>query len=118
VVAGDFFEAVPQAGDVYVLKSILHDWRDADGRRILRRCRAAMPPGARLVVVERLLPERLRATDADRAMARADLNMLVGPGGLERPLSGYVSLLHSAGLRLDRSSPLVDGYSALEASSG
>lgn len=115
VVAGDFFEAVPAGGDVYVLKSILHDWRDTDCRRILQRCRAAMQPRARLVVVERLLPESLCAAEADRALARSDLNMLVGPGGLERPLSGYVALLQSAGLSLDGTWTLVDGYSALAA---
>ena len=35
VVGGSFFEAVPAGGDAYVLKSILHDWEDADCVRIL-----------------------------------------------------------------------------------
>ena len=34
VVAGDFFDAVP-AADAYLLKSILHDWDDAEATAIL-----------------------------------------------------------------------------------
>jgi hypothetical protein len=33
-VAGDFFASVP-AGDLYLLRFMLHDWNDADGIRIL-----------------------------------------------------------------------------------
>jgi hypothetical protein len=35
------------------LKSVLHDWPDADCTRILTSCRAAMSGRARLFVVER-----------------------------------------------------------------
>ena len=43
VVAGSFFEAVPEGADAYLLKAVLHDWEDDDALRILRRCRAAIP---------------------------------------------------------------------------
>ena len=43
VVAGSFFDAVPEGADAYVLKAVLHDWEDDDAVRILRRCRAAIP---------------------------------------------------------------------------
>jgi ubiquinone/menaquinone biosynthesis C-methylase UbiE len=33
VIAGDFFEAVPAGGDVYILSVVIHDWDDE------RRCR-------------------------------------------------------------------------------
>jgi hypothetical protein len=39
---GDFFEAVPTGGDVYVLKSVLHNWDDRRAITILRNCRSAM----------------------------------------------------------------------------
>ena len=60
VVGGDFFEPIP-AGDVYVLKTILHDWDDARATRILMGCRDAMSPRGRVLVVELLLPERATA---------------------------------------------------------
>src|SRR5690606_9541760 len=42
-VAGDFMLDIPVSADVYLLKSILHDWNDADSLRILSRCHHAMP---------------------------------------------------------------------------
>ena len=47
MVGGDFFQEVPEGGDLYVLKSILHDWDDEHAIRILTSCRrAAQPEGA------------------------------------------------------------------------
>ena len=42
-----FFQAVPEHGDAYVLKSILHDWNDEDALAILRTCRRAMATARR-----------------------------------------------------------------------
>jgi hypothetical protein len=113
-VSGDFFEGVPTGGDLYFLKSVLHDWDDERARAILTRCRAAMHPSARLVVIERLMPERLGASEADRAMVRSDLNMLVGPGGQERTEAAYKELLAACGLRIVAVKALVNGFSAME----
>ena len=41
-VAGDFFDEAPAGADLYVMKSVLHNWDDADAQRILTTCRAAM----------------------------------------------------------------------------
>lgn len=54
LVVDDFFEAVPSGGDVYILKQILRDWNDAASISILRRCRSAMPPRAKLLIAERV----------------------------------------------------------------
>src|SRR5262249_30567186 len=43
-VAGDFFQAVPKGGDVYVLRDILHDWDDQQAEAILANCRKALGP--------------------------------------------------------------------------
>ena len=60
LVGGSFFDSVPAGGDAYLLKSVLHDWYDADVKRILQVCHAAMRPDAVLLVIERLLapPQR------------------------------------------------------------
>jgi hypothetical protein len=50
-VPGDFFDSVP-AGDIYLLKFILHDWDDEACVRILSSVRRAMNPGARVFIVE------------------------------------------------------------------
>jgi DNA-binding HxlR family transcriptional regulator len=41
LIAGDFFEAVPSGGDLYLLKSVLHDWDDERAQRILDNCSRA-----------------------------------------------------------------------------
>jgi hypothetical protein len=100
VVGGTFFERVPQA-DAYILKHILHDWNDEDCRRILTTIRAAAPPHARLLVIERLI----EGPNAGSAAKLSDLNMLVGPGGMERTLEEFESLLESGGWKLVAAHP-------------
>lgn len=100
VVAGDFFVAVPAGADVYVLKSVIHDWADDRARVILQRCREAMRADSRLLLVERLMPSRLEPTPGHRAIARSDLHMLAGLGAKERTLEDFSRLLEGAGLRL------------------
>src|SRR5262249_1873156 len=57
LVGGSFFEEVPGGGDLYLMKWVLHDWDDEACVRILRATRAAMPEGARLVVVDTVIPD-------------------------------------------------------------
>lgn len=38
VTAGDFFAGVPQGGDAYLLKSVIHNWDDEKATEILRNC--------------------------------------------------------------------------------
>jgi hypothetical protein len=106
VAGGSFFDAVPGGGDAYVLKSVLHDWEDADAVAILRACHTA---GAPVV----LLVERDLA--ADPRAAFSDLNMLVGPGGRERSSADYAALLEAAGFGLDGSTTTEAGVAVLEA---
>ena len=98
VVAGNFFASVPTAGDVYLLKKVLHDWDDNRAGTILRRCRAAMHPTARLLIAEFVLPDDDRPSPA----IRLDMLMLVYAGGRERTQAEYAELLGSAGLCLER----------------
>jgi tRNA A58 N-methylase Trm61 len=96
-VAGDFFEAVPAIADAIILKSVIHDWNDERSIAILLNCREALPSNGKLLLVERLMPETPAATDEDKAHALSDLNMLRGPGGLERTKGQYRELLDQSG---------------------
>ncbi len=99
LVAGDFFRAVPEAADAYILKSVLHDWDDERAVAILESCRRAMRRDSALLVVERLLPERIECSDAHREIVMMDVHMLAVPGGRERTASEYAELLAAAELR-------------------
>ena len=115
VVTGSFFDAVPMGADAYLLKSILHDWDDAHCALILGQCARAMPPHARLLIVERMMPEHFSDSAHDQTIARSDLNMLIGPGGRERTHGQYRSLLNAAGLRPTDLLALSGGFSVLDA---
>ena len=102
-VEGDFFKSVPEGGNYYALSLIIHDWDDAAALTILGNCQAAMAPGARLAVLECLLPDDILSQPL---AAQADIGMLVMTGGRERTLAEYRTLLERAGLRFDGATPL------------
>ena len=93
VVGGSFFDSVPDGGDAYVLKWILHDWEDEQSVAILRNVRRT---GGTLLVIERLVAPPNEGPETKLT----DLNMLVGPGGRERTLDEYSALFEAAGYRL------------------
>lgn len=57
LVGGDFFDAVPDGGDLYILKWVLDDWLDNEAFQILRNIRRSMDPQlGRVLVIEQLMP--------------------------------------------------------------
>lgn len=99
LVEGSFFDAVPPGGDVYVLARVLHNWADEKALSILRRVRAAMAPGSRLVVFEQLLPDE--DSEQDGASGMVDLLMLVLLEGHDRTESQYRAMLAETGFAVD-----------------
>jgi hypothetical protein len=112
-VGGSFFEAVPRA-DIYLMKSILHDWGDTDSTAILRTIRDAAGPGGRLVLIERVLG----GPNEDLEGKVSDLHMLVMPGGQERTLDEWRALLAAGGWELQGTKPLLAGFKAIESVRG
>jgi SAM-dependent methyltransferase len=109
-VAGDFFESVPD-GDLLLLRYVLHDWDDDAAVRILARCREALRPGGRLLVLELTIDEPGGAPIGPSQ----DLNMLVLFGGRERTVQEYGGLFDAAGLRLVSSTPTNSPMTIVEA---
>lgn len=93
VATGDFFEAVPAGGDLYMLKAVLHNWDDGRATRILQNCRAAMSPGARLLIIETPGP----GTNNEWPLVLKDLWMMVLFGGRDRTTDEYLKLIENAG---------------------
>ncbi|TCZ54567.1 methyltransferase [Roseicella aquatilis] len=116
VAGGDMFAAVPAGGDLYLLKSIVHDWDDERAVAILSNCRRAMGSGARLLLVERVLPERIEPVPQAQPLVLSDLNMLVRLSGRERTAEEFGTLLGAAGLRLLHVVPTGTPFSLIEAS--
>lgn len=110
VIGGNFFESVP-AGNLYLLKMILHDWNDDECVTILESIRRAMHPDGRVAIIDHVLPESPQP-DPGNAM---DIAMMVWATGRERKLSEFQALFDAAGLRLDRVSRNPLGQSVVEA---
>jgi hypothetical protein len=111
---GDFFERVPAGGDAYVLSHIIHDWNEEQCLTILGHCRHVMKPGARLLIVETVLP----TGDTPHQGKIQDMVMLVIPGGQERTEAEYADLLGKAGFKLTRVVPTESVVSIVEAIPG
>jgi len=108
---GNFFENVPTGGDAYILSHIIHDWNEDQCLTILGNCRSAMQPGARLLIVEFVLPE----DDTPHFGKVVDMVMLAVPGGEERTGAEYGTLLAAAGLKMTRVVPTASDVSIVEA---
>lgn len=108
-VPGDFFQAVP-AGDIMLLKFILHDWPDDECVRILTNCREALRPGGRVVITEIAIDDH-----APGIAALMDLAMLASAGSRERTVAEFDELLTAAGLRRIRATPVQPPYVVIEA---
>lgn len=109
VVAGNLFDDRLPGGDAYVLSQILHGWPDDGAAQILGRCAEAGGEGARILLVEGVIPERPSADEAS-----FDLFMLTLSGGRQRTLDEFRRLATSVGLALRSSQLLATGNSLVE----
>jgi len=93
IIGGDFFASVPAGGDCYVLANVIHDWDDDRAVAVLRNCYAAMPSGARVLIIEVVLP----TGNEPHPGKIADLQMLIISSGRERTVHEYHGLLEASG---------------------
>ena len=114
-VEGDFFESVPGGADAYILKSVIHDWNDEDGARILNNCRRAMASKTKLLLIERVVPGRLDVSTDHQSLVRNDLHMLVAFAAKERTEAEFRGLLRAAGFNLLQTLPVGMGFSVMVA---
>jgi hypothetical protein len=109
---GSFFESVPKAGprDAYLLRHIIHDWDDEKSVAILRTCRAAAHPGAKILVIESVIPPG----NEPHPGKWLDLIMLVTPAGRERTAEEFQRLFGEAGIEFTRIVPTASPVSIIE----
>ena len=98
VIAGSFFESIPEGYDGYVLRIIIHDWDDGDSIRILKVVRRAIAEDGALLLIERIVAPPNEGRDTKFT----DLQMLVGAGGRERTREEFADLLQQSGFALTR----------------
>ncbi|MCM0622523.1 methyltransferase [Nocardioides bruguierae] len=108
---GSFFEPLSISADVFILKSVLHDWDDESAVTILHRVRESMGGASRLVVIEFSGEHK----DDLLGAAMRDLNMLVLFGGADRSATEYTDLLVTAGFKVVREARGSSGILVVEA---
>ncbi|EMS45261.1 O-methyltransferase ZRP4 [Triticum urartu] len=113
-IEGDMFEHIPPA-DAVLLKSVMHDWRDDECVKILRRCKEAIPSreaGGKVIIINMVVgfeKSKGNSTKKEEAQALYDLFLMVFEGGereehewekifLEAGFSGY-SIIPMLGIR-------------------
>jgi len=110
LIGGDFFASVPEGGDAYILKHIIHDWNDDECATILGHCHRVMPLGGKVLIVEMVIPE----PNVPSIGKLLDLQMLVNLTGRERTAKEYEDLLSQVGFDLHRIVPTPSPYSVIE----
>ena len=113
VMHGDFFQSVPEGGDLYFMKSIIHDWPDEKAQTILRNCRRALEgkKKGKVLLLEFLVPPPNQPHPAKVI----DIEMLFFPGGRERTEEEFKELFAGAGMRVTRILPTKSMFSVIEA---
>ena len=107
---GDFFFEAPKGGDYYLMARVLQNFSDEACVTLLRHCREAMSPGAKILVIEMVIPPGNKPFFGKLS----DVNMLVMTHGRERTAEEYASLFIAAGLRLTRTIPTESPMSIVE----
>jgi hypothetical protein len=102
VVESDLLASVPQGGDLYVMKSVLHGLNDEHVVTVLTNCRAAITAPATLLVIEAVLPPHGAPSPL---ITMLDVHRMVINGGRERSQDELRAFLETAGFRLHRVIP-------------
>ncbi len=109
-VDGNFFDELP-VGDAVLLAQVLHDWPDADAAKILERARAAVSPGGRVLLVERLLDGAGELPGAHAPIVLLMRNLF---GATERTEDHFKEMAAAAGLVHRATHPAETGLHILE----
>ena len=112
--SGDFFKAVPDGGDAYIMKHIIHDWDDERATLILKNIHSALggKRNGKVILLESVIPP-----GNEPGMAKiADIEMMALPGGRERTAEEFRALFAGAGFRMTSITPTKSPFCVIEAS--
>ena len=79
VVAGDAFASVPSGGDAYILSRVINSFNNQRAVAVLKNCRRAMSDKSKLILVERVVPNRVEHSIAAQGPVISDLGPILPP---------------------------------------
>ena len=110
-VSGNFTESVPEGGDVYLMKSILHFLDDEQSIALLKKIKMVLPEKGKVLLIEAIVENNSMYSFAKLL----DIQMMVGTeGGKERTIQEYNFIVERSGLRIKRVVKTVAPVSIIE----
>jgi hypothetical protein len=94
------------------MMEVIHDWGDEESLAILKAIRKAAPPHAKLLLIERIIPNH----PGPHFSKTLDIHMLALLGGRQRTRQEYEALFDRAGFSFRREIETGADISILEAS--
>lgn len=107
---GDFFNDELPVCDAYILMEVIHDWADEESLRILTAVRDSAPRGAKLLLIEQLMP----GTPGPHWVKMLDVHMMALFAAKQRSADEYDRLLEQCQFRRVSAIDTPAGISILE----
>ncbi|KAL8506534.1 hypothetical protein ACS0TY_017427 [Phlomoides rotata] len=97
-VGGDMFESIPQADAVF-LKWIFHDWPYEESIKLLRKCKEAIIPSGKVIIVDMVVDYKNENRKATETQFFFDMMMMTDATGIERTEKDWAKLFFDAGFK-------------------
>jgi len=111
LMAGSFYETIPQGGDIYLMKNIIHNLSNKQAVDILIKINNILPEKGRILIIEPVISDKNQYSFAKLF----DIQMMVSQdGGKERTKEEYNQLINKAGLKLNKMVRTVAPFSIIE----
>ena len=110
-IGGDFNQFVPDGGDLYIMKAVLHAREDTSAITVLNQCKTVLSGQEKLLIVERVISES--GKDYSDACVN-DMNMLHVTYGKVRTLNEFKTLFKQADFFIKKIFPVMDAMSIIE----
>jgi len=111
LLTGSFFETIPDGGDIYLMKNIIHNLSDQQAIDILLKIKNILSPKGRILIIESVISHKNRYSFAKLF----DIQMMVSQdGGKERTKEEYSRIVNNAGLKINQIVQTVAPFSLIE----
>jgi len=119
LVSGSFLESVPEGGDVYFLRMIIHDWNDTLAVSILSNIRKAFEKSGKngtVIIIDQVLePEgEGHSGNLPISVEQSDIHMMLMLGAKERTLLEFQELCTKSGLTFTKETKTRGTFSLIE----
>ncbi|MDA3953899.1 MAG: methyltransferase [Bacteroidales bacterium] len=112
-IPGNFFKNIPKGGDMYFLKSIIHNLSDNQCIHLLKDIKEVLPENGKILIFEPIIETNNRYSFAKLY----DIQMLVSrSGGKERTRNEFKNIINESGLKLKRIKQTVAPFYIIEVS--